>query len=122
MEYNYYLQNSTNDDVIQVYDTIYRIGQFKTGIQLSFIDESKVLPSLYSVLYDKKIYLETTSQLKNLLNEGADAEVLKIGAKGWQKGKLRVRVTLEFEPEEPEINEPESPLDDLRRMMNENSK
>jgi len=61
---------------------------------------------------------------------GKDCEILKIGAKGWQKGKVKIRISLEFCPEEPEdtetpennqpeTNAPESPLDDLRRMINE---
>ncbi|OKH33930.1 hypothetical protein NIES2119_21795 [[Phormidium ambiguum] IAM M-71] len=64
---------------------------------------------------------------------GIDCERLKPGTKNWQKGKVRIRVSLEFCPDEPEIEEeflsnqlevdpPESPLDDLRRMMNENTK
>jgi hypothetical protein len=35
---------------------------------------------------------------------------------------MDINVILEFCPETPEIIEPESPLDDLRRMMNENNK
>ncbi len=68
-----------------------------------------------------------------------DCEVLKMGANSWQKGKLRIQVTLgrgfvrqawdknveiqdvclEFCPDEPQLTEPESPLDDLRQMMNQ---
>ncbi len=62
------------------------------------------------------------------LPTGVKGEVLKYGSKGWQKGKLRI--TIEFCPDEPEVEEtpgsnqpetsqPESPLDDLRRMINE---
>jgi hypothetical protein len=32
---------------------------------------------------------------------------------------LRIKVSLEFYPDEPEISEPESPLDDIRQMMNQ---
>jgi len=59
------------------------------------------------------------------LGDGIDCEILKIGAKGWQKGKIRIRVSVEFIPDEPEIEQtpetthPESPLDDIRRMINE---
>ncbi len=58
-------------------------------------------------------------------SEGVECEVLSPG-KDWRKGK--VRVTLEFLPDEPEteetlpsdtITEPESPLDDLRQRMNQ---
>ncbi|MCT7954051.1 KGK domain-containing protein [Laspinema palackyanum] len=56
--------------------------------------------------------------------EGITAQVLKYGADGWQKGK--VRISLEFCPDEPEVkktsnepntSEPESPLDEIRRMQ-----
>lgn len=39
-----------------------------------------------------------------------DCEVLRLGAKGWQKGK--VRISLEFCPDLPE-----SPLDDIRQAI-----
>lgn len=65
-------------------------------------------------------------------DEGIDCEVLKFDSKAWQKGKVRIKVTLEFCPDEPEIeeimqsndienNQPKSPLDDIRQMMNKNS-
>jgi hypothetical protein len=70
-----------------------------------------------------------------------DCEILRLGSKNWQKGKLRIQVSLErvavanyypsrqrmeiqhvyleFCSEEPEINQPESPLDDIRQMINQ---
>ncbi|MDJ0904188.1 MAG: KGK domain-containing protein [Xenococcus sp. MO_188.B8] len=45
-------------------------------------------------------------------NEGEDCEILKASSLGWQKGKIRINVTLEFIPDEPE--KIESPLDDIR--------
>ncbi len=40
-------------------------------------------------------------------SDGIDCEVLKIGSKGWQKGKVKInlQVSLEFCPDEPEIEE-----------------
>jgi len=69
---------------------------------------------------------------KGWFEEGIDCEVLKLGAKDWQKGKIKIRVSLEFCPNEPdveetsanrqpEISKSESPLDDIRQMMNGNS-
>ncbi|BAT54541.1 hypothetical protein NOS3756_35120 [Nostoc sp. NIES-3756] len=59
-------------------------------------------------------------------NQGIVTEVLKPNAKGWRKGKIRIKVILEFCPDEPELKETEainteteSPLDDLRRMISE---
>ncbi|HEY9892856.1 MAG TPA: KGK domain-containing protein, partial [Candidatus Sericytochromatia bacterium] len=54
-----------------------------------------------------------------------DCQFLKVGSKGWEKGKIRIkvsyefenniiRVRLEFSPDEPP--QPESPLDDLREL------
>lgn len=64
--------------------------------------------------------------------EGINCEVLKFDSNAWQKGKVRIKVTLEFCPDEPEIeeitqsndaeaNQTESPLDDIRRMMNKDN-
>lgn len=43
-------------------------------------------------------------------DDAIDCEVLRLGAKGWQKGK--VRITLQFCPDQPE-----SPLDDIRQTF-----
>ncbi|MBD1920822.1 hypothetical protein H6F77_06950 [Microcoleus sp. FACHB-831] len=64
--------------------------------------------------------------------EGKDCEVLRIGVNGWKKGKMRIKLTVEFIPDEPEIPEtpaskepeisqPQSPLDDIRRIINQES-
>jgi len=56
-----------------------------------------------------------------------DCQILKISGKGWQKGKLKIKIyissintgkyklCLEFSPDEPD--ETESPLDDIRKMI-----
>ena len=60
-------------------------------------------------------------QMEKWFSKGIDCEILKLGAKGWQKGKVRIRVSLEFCPDEPETSQPESPLNDIRQMIKENS-
>jgi hypothetical protein len=63
-----------------------------------------------------------------LFGEGIAGKVLRFGSPGWQKGKIRVKITVDFCPDEPEVEEtpdnnlleispPESPLDDLRRQL-----
>jgi hypothetical protein len=59
---------------------------------------------------------------QSLFKEGINCEVFKFGSTGLQKGVLKAKVVLEFCPDEPTveeslINEPESPLDDIRKMM-----
>jgi hypothetical protein len=63
---------------------------------------------------------------KKLLNEGLGCEVLKFGSQNWQKGKVRVRITIEFCPdeveklaEEPLNDEATSSLDDIRQMISD---
>ncbi|MCT7969824.1 hypothetical protein NG799_26265 [Laspinema sp. D1] len=64
--------------------------------------------------------------------EGVEVEVLKYGSSGWKKGKIRIQISLEFCSDDAEVEEitgpqelesllrePESPLDDIRRMMDE---
>lgn len=86
-----------------------------------------------------KDYRETKQKL---FSEGLEGEALKFGADGWQKGKIRFRVIVEFCPEEPEedtekieetgdseaseeseINQVEvsnfDSLDDLRKELNQ---
>jgi hypothetical protein len=65
----------------------------------------------------------TDSQGRTLFNQGVSCEVMKFGSKRWQKGRLRVNLTLEFCPNEPppqeklSSTEPESVLDDLRQII-----
>ena len=60
----------------------------------------------------------------NSPQEGIDCQVIKIGSKGWQKGKVQIEVSkniksgeaetsIKFCPDEPV--EPKSPLDDIRQ-------
>ena len=49
---------------------------------------------------------------------GQNCEILQVGSNGWKKGKIRLKVSLEFIPDEPEINEIESPLDDISQSIN----
>ena len=64
--------------------------------------------------------------------QGVRCEILKPGNKSWKKGKVRINISFEFCPDEPEIeeiiqsndveiNQAESPLDDIRRIMNKDN-
>ena len=64
--------------------------------------------------------------------QGVGCELLKPGTEGWIKGKVRIKISLELCLDEPEIseipsinkaetNQPESPLDDIRRMIGQDS-
>lgn len=51
--------------------------------------------------------------------EGVNFQILKAGSSGWQKGKIKVSVTLEFIPDE--LEEEKSPLDDVRQELEQNN-
>ena len=48
------------------------------------------------------------------INEGLKCEILKLGSSKWKKGKVRINISLEFCPDESEISEYKSPLDEIR--------
>ena len=116
MEYNSYLQECGDDDVLSFSNAMFKVGKFRDAVEYAFTDNAQVKATLSYALQEKKVAL---SNLRELLREGVDGEVLRIGSNGWQKGKLRIKVSIEFYPDEPEISQPESPLDDLRQMINQ---
>lgn len=132
MEFNYYLQKCGDNDVISFSNEMCKLGNFKQAIESAF--RGKVADGLIESLESSQIkgirigeYVSwgrgSRFQYANYkwFSEGKDCEILRIGAKGWEKGKLKIKVTLEFEPDETEIKQPESPLDDLRQMLGENN-
>ncbi len=132
MELNPYLQKCGDNDVISFGNEMCKLGIFKQAVDRAF--GRKVADVLIESLESSQIkgirIVECISNGKRYdyhdtnhiwFSEGKDCEILRIGAKGWEKGKLKIKVTLEFEPDEPEIKQPESPLDDLRQILNENN-
>ena len=67
----------------------------------------------------------SNKEWSSLTKEGIDGEILGATTKGWKKGKVRIRVILEFCPEDLEdldndetfATQPKSPLDDIRRTI-----
>jgi len=126
MEENFSLNNCSNDDALSVKDKVFKIIQIKEAVKKAFSNE--LAEELYTSLNSYGVSIEPGGYLvgnkfyrynNKWFDEGVDCEILKPAAKGWQPGKLRIKITLEFIPDEPEIIESESPLDDLRRMINE---
>jgi KGK domain len=64
---------------------------------------------------------------KKIFKQGVDCQFLNLGAQSWKNGKVRININLEFYAEENnqenqilhfQNNSSESPLDDLRKMIN----
>lgn len=111
------------DGVIKFYNSMFKFTELIKAIKNAF--QSKGLDELDNNLRSRG-GVPIWREMKNLwFNDGVEAEVLRLNRQGWQKGKIRIQILLEFCPDEPEITQTsettdnESPLDDLRRMINE---
>ena len=134
MEEKFSLQNCDEDDVLSFGDNTFKISKFKRAVKEALGNE------LGSQFYNKLTYQGIKidgailapsgvhEPYARWFNDGIDCEILQIGSKGWKKGKVRIKVSVEFYVEgdseqlvsEPsEIDLPESPLDDLRQMINQ---
>jgi len=126
------------DDILLLGKDTFTVARLKELLREDFLQ--KISKSL--AIYDPNIPIGNTNFNTNfpnfLLNLEAghktitrteliwesrlDCQLLKIGSKGWEKGKVKIqviykhaiKVSLEFSPDEPP--QPESPLDDLREL------
>ncbi len=127
----------SNDDVISFRNHTFKIGEFRDKLSQEFSSrESK--GEFYNIdsisISNMPIALGEINWKSSII----DCEILRLGSQSWQKGKCRlqvhikirdedgttrkpklIEVDLEFCPDEPPISEPESPLDDLRQMINQ---
>ena len=130
MRFNNYLEECRNDDVLCHKADLFTVGKFKTAIVNIF---KSVIPNkLQEELAKQNLPIQATkliedNRTKRLINkvdnnvwfeEGVSFEILRAGSPGWQKGKMRINVTLEFIPDEPEEK---SPLDDVRQELEQNN-
>jgi hypothetical protein len=110
----------------QTPQTIFTVSEFLFGI-------SRYLKNYFSET--RNIYWDDNQQQQWFTDKGVEGRALRYGAKGWQSGRLRL--SIEFCPDEPEP-EPEtpeltlleasiestdspadSPLDEIRRLAEE---
>lgn len=119
MEDNLSLQKCNEDEVVSLAHQLFKIERLKFNL--------KNILSHYRLgeEFSKSLNIDTNSRHRLIsasdwFDKGVNCEILKICSQGWQKGKLRIniQVSLEFCSDEPEIQQPESPLDDLRKTLN----
>jgi hypothetical protein len=72
----------------------------------------------------QKYFSSYVTQIK-LISEGVECELMKNNGGGWKKGKFRLKMSLEFCPDEPDEQtskapeKPKSVLDDIRQSLND---
>ena len=92
-------------------------------IQSKMTDVMNLMSSL-SISEETKTMIPGGDINWNSAQKGIDCQVLKVGSKGWEKGKIKIEVSksfqsgqtqacIKFSPDEPP--EQKSPLDDIRQ-------
>ncbi len=110
------------DNVINLQENNNNDYNFITNHPMFKLDdlEKKIICKILGVSSWKQI--EENDHYKNrkkCLDGGLNCEMLSLGAKKWQKGKLRIKIVTEFCPDKSEEIESESPLDDIRKTINQ---
>ena len=133
------VKNCNDDDIISFNDEICKIKKIREATKDYFFSHSNkyinyrceklninisIFEIIETVTVNGKICTRKFTQ--NLFSNGKECQILKEG-KRWQTGKLRVKLTLEFCPDEPEVIEnnayqdvdgiAESPLDEIRQQL-----
>lgn len=146
MEEKLSLQSCGKDDVLSFTGAMLKVESLEAEVS-NLLSEYKLGEEFIKLLKNKNLNINfKVCQVSNgraqwidispnqWFRDGIDCEILKLGAKGWQKGKVKInlKVSLEFCPDESDveetlessqlvINQTKSPLDDIRQMMNGNS-
>lgn len=98
--------------------TTFRINKFMENLNKFFIES--VLKDLSEKL--KQVGLGTPPAHREDWNKKVEAEILEPKSGEWKKGKVRMRVILEFCPNEPEeiednVSQDGNSLDDIRKTI-----
>ncbi|MEA5569609.1 KGK domain-containing protein [Calothrix sp. UHCC 0171] len=131
-----------NNDVLLFLKDTYTVDRFKQLLLENI--RSKFKTEIYKSYYVKDIFkgisingtfLKCGNMLWNSSANGIDCQLLKIGSKGWQSGRLTVSYSIEIIPPKShkehdklsidlaldfcanDAKELESPLDDLREII-----
>jgi hypothetical protein len=117
IEDNFYLKGCHDNDVISLSSNVYKVATLKTALNyfLEIQDNDSASYNLSRKLNEHGIATDRDETFL-LLNEGAESEILRVipNSNGWQKGKLKLKISIEFAPDEPESPEYQSPLDEIR--------
>ncbi len=144
MEEHNFLSRFNDDDVLSfkpksstLKSAMCRLGELRNALKFFFINNEKLQSLLYNDLKNQgpetfsSYHDGQNNRRQNWFEEGVDCELLCLGSPQWKSGKIRIRVSVEFCPDEPEIDvdldgsnaqdKPvlEFPLDDVRKSISE---
>jgi hypothetical protein len=117
-----YLEHEESNAVVSFENgTTFKVSKFMEYLN-SFFRHS-ILKDLSEKL--KQVGLGTPPEHRHAWNQGVDADILEPQFGEWKKGKVRMRVILEFCPDEPEeikiehTQENANSLDDIRQIISQ---
>lgn len=119
---NFHTVNLSKEDALSFTSGMYKVGDLVKSVSSLFF--SVIASTLHENLRSKGIDINSGTYIANAktanhakwFREGIDCEILQPNSPGWKKGKIRLKVVLEFHPDEPE-----SPLDDVRQEIQKNT-
>mgnify|MGYP006267030183 CR=1 FL=1 len=113
MEENFKIRNFSSDDVILFNSGICKAEKIIDILKAILIHE--LSPELCG-RFNRKLGL-CVMQKYNIFDQGIECEILKVGAKGWQRGKIKIKVALEFCPDDSDNSKQKSNLDDIHSVI-----
>ncbi len=114
LNYNNYLKNISDDDVIDRNENLFKSGKVKKALESAF--DNAVPDALNRHCSNQGVSL-SLNNVNQWFDEGVDCKILQAGSSGWKSGKLKINITVEFIPDESEVKQYESPLDEIRREI-----
>ncbi|WRH68726.1 MAG: KGK domain-containing protein [Planktothrix sp. GU0601_MAG3] len=123
-------KNCENYEVLLFGNHTCLVERLKQDLEYALKENSyRIIESLVSQQSNQSfsVIIDNSRYDKQWFEEGKECQLLKLGAKEWQPGTLKMKVTLEFcpdEPEEDEVDEEEEmdemvkSLDDIRQTLN----
>jgi KGK domain len=105
LEHSYFSDFDDHDVIAFSEENLYKSKKLKSII--SNLCPNSLEPSIIQYLQSYQI-----KTIGSWTKDGVFCEVLKLGSNQWQKGKIKIRVSVEFYPDEPEAKP--SPLDEFR--------
>ncbi|MBE9202568.1 hypothetical protein IQ218_02660 [Synechocystis salina LEGE 06099] len=113
INYNNFLESLNDDDVLELFEQLIKSKDLKFALDESFGEpiQKRLVEHL------KYRGIETKDKREIWFDKGAECRILKAGASGWKKGRVKINVSVEFIPDEPETNKYQSPLDEIRQEI-----
>jgi len=108
------IHNLSDGDVISIHQAEYKVEKIRQASNYALDKISGQF--LREALKERQVVIHTGAEL--FIN-GYQCEVLKANSgKGWQKGTFKVQVSIEFIPEEPEVENHAIPeLEEIRNLQ-----